>query len=96
MIYSDYKSRVYSIIIICLFHILFGILSFLFGILTSIKAHIWVAHAVSPIWSGAFVSIHILPFFLLVLDFYYYFVDKSLLFVVSLASTWPNNGQSIR
>ncbi|KAF6024334.1 hypothetical protein EB796_017335 [Bugula neritina] len=37
-------------------HGLMGIMSIILGVLSSRKSEVWMAHRVSPIWSGAFVS----------------------------------------
>jgi len=44
-----------TIVLSCL-HILLGIISFVTGVLSSIHALVWLAHTVSPIFSGCFVS----------------------------------------
>ncbi|KAK0056945.1 transmembrane protein 196, partial [Biomphalaria pfeifferi] len=35
-------------------HIFLGLLSVIVGVISSIKADVWLAHRVSPIWSGGF------------------------------------------
>ena len=50
-------GNVVVIIFISSVHILLGVISFITGVLTSIQSLIWMAHTVSPIWSGVFVSI---------------------------------------
>lgn len=50
-------AKIFFVIILCSLHIFFGLVSFIVGILISIQALVWMAHTVSPIWSGAFVSI---------------------------------------
>ena len=37
-------------------HIFLGILSVCLGVVSSIRSEVWLAHSVSPIWSGGFVS----------------------------------------
>ncbi|XP_041352419.1 transmembrane protein 196-like [Gigantopelta aegis] len=39
------------------FHAFIGLLSVVIGVISSIKAEVWLAHRVSPIWSGAFFII---------------------------------------
>ena len=46
-----------SVCIISGFHVVLGLISIVVGVVSSIKAEIWLAHSVSPIWSGGFVSI---------------------------------------
>ncbi len=50
-----YKSII-LVITISIVHILLGIICLFTGVLSSIQALVWIAHTVSPIWSGAFVS----------------------------------------
>ena len=45
-----------SVIILCLLHVLLGLVAVAVGVTASIKAEVWLAHTVSPIWSGVFVS----------------------------------------
>ena len=42
---------------LCSCHAVIAVLSVIIGVASSIKAEVWMAHRVSPIWSGAFVSI---------------------------------------
>lgn len=37
-------------------HALIGVLSIVIGIISTLDTEIWMAHRVSPIWSGGFVS----------------------------------------
>jgi len=46
-----------AVCVISGFHIVLGLISVVVGIISSIKAEVWLAHSVSPIWSGGFVSI---------------------------------------
>ncbi|XP_053376843.1 transmembrane protein 196-like isoform X2 [Mercenaria mercenaria] len=46
-----------SVCIISAFHGVLGIISVIVGIISSIKAEVWLAHSVSPIWSGSFFII---------------------------------------
>ncbi|OWF46583.1 Transmembrane protein 196 [Mizuhopecten yessoensis] len=39
------------------FHVLLGLLSVVLGVVSSIKSEVWLAHRVSPIWSGGFFII---------------------------------------
>ncbi|XP_060070869.1 uncharacterized protein LOC132550797 [Ylistrum balloti] len=39
------------------FHVLLGLLSVCLGVISSIKSEVWLAHRVSPIWSGGFFII---------------------------------------
>ncbi|CAF1002140.1 unnamed protein product [Brachionus calyciflorus] len=45
-------GKIVFIIIISSFHILLGVINFIVGILSSIRSRVWMAHTVSPIWSG--------------------------------------------
>lgn len=47
---------VIATLILSVFHIGLGIISIGVGLFASIQAEVWMAHSVSPIWSGAFVS----------------------------------------
>ena len=38
-------------------HIILGLLSIVIGVTSSVDAEVWMAHRVSPIWSGSFVSL---------------------------------------
>ena len=49
--------KVLLVIILSAIHIFFGVISIITGITSTIQALVWVAHAISPIWSGAFVKI---------------------------------------
>ena len=45
-------------IVMSILHIIFGLTSVCIGVISSVQAEVWLAHRVSPIWSGGFVSIH--------------------------------------
>ena len=47
---------VVAVVILGVIHVINGTFSICLGVTSSIKAEIWLAHTVSPIWSGAFVS----------------------------------------
>ena len=49
------------------FHIFLGVFSVCLGVILSIQAEVWLAHSVSPIWSGGIVSKHP-SFFILMLN----------------------------
>ena len=51
---------VVAVLVLSTFHLLIGFISLCIGIAASIQADVWLAHSVSPIWSGAFVSINAL------------------------------------
>ena len=68
-----------SVCIISGFHVVLGLISIVVGIVSSIKAEVWLAHSVSPIWSGGFVSI--LPFFILYSEQYFWIEDRDHLIV---------------
>ena len=38
------------------FHLLLGLISILLGIISQSRELVWMAHSISPIWSGVFVS----------------------------------------
>ncbi|CAG5115553.1 unnamed protein product [Candidula unifasciata] len=46
-----------AVFVVSGFHIFLGILSVCLGVISSFKAEVWLAHSVSPIWSGGFFSI---------------------------------------
>ncbi|XP_060552914.1 transmembrane protein 196-like isoform X2 [Ruditapes philippinarum] len=46
-----------SVCVISGFHGVLGVISVIVGIISSIKAEVWLAHSVSPIWSGSFFII---------------------------------------
>lgn len=46
-----------SVCVISGFHGILGLISVIVGIISSIKAEVWLAHSVSPIWSGSFFII---------------------------------------
>lgn len=54
-----------SVYVISGIHVLLGMISVCVGVVSSIKAEVWLAHSVSPIWSGGFVSIMLLCFAIL-------------------------------
>ena len=45
-----------AVFMLCLFHVLLGLVAVAIGVAASIQAEVWLAHTVSPIWSGVFVS----------------------------------------
>ena len=53
-------GRCYAVVLficfLCILHILLGLVSICLGVGLSVRADIWTAHTVSPIWSGACVS----------------------------------------
>ena len=51
---------VVAVVILGVIHVINGTFSICLGVTSSIKAEIWLAHTVSPIWSGAFVSMRFL------------------------------------
>ncbi|ESO94350.1 hypothetical protein LOTGIDRAFT_161576 [Lottia gigantea] len=46
-----------AVYIVSGFHCFVGLLSVCIGVISSIKAEVWLAHSVSPIWSGGFFII---------------------------------------
>ena len=48
---------VVAVVVVSAIHSATGLASICLGVSSSIKADVWLAHTVSPIWSGAFVSI---------------------------------------
>ncbi|XP_052769602.1 transmembrane protein 196-like [Mya arenaria] len=46
-----------SVCVISGFHALLGVISVIVGIISSSKSEVWLAHCVSPIWSGGFFII---------------------------------------
>ncbi|WAR18268.1 hypothetical protein MAR_000106 [Mya arenaria] len=44
-----------SVCVISGFHALLGVISVIVGIISSSKSEVWLAHCVSPIWSGGFI-----------------------------------------
>ncbi|KAJ8308722.1 hypothetical protein KUTeg_013596 [Tegillarca granosa] len=46
-----------SVYVISGIHVLLGMISVCVGVVSSIKAEVWLAHSVSPIWSGGFFII---------------------------------------
>ena len=49
---------VIAVLVLSVFHLSLGLVSVCVGLLASIQAEVWMAHSVSPIWSGGFVSSH--------------------------------------
>ncbi len=52
-------AKIYIVIVLIIFHILFGVISIFTGILSTLKVNVWTAHTISPIWSGNFVSLNL-------------------------------------
>lgn len=52
-----------SVVVLSVCHLSLGLLSVIVGMISSIHAEVWMAHSVSPIWSGAFVSRNYTIFF---------------------------------
>lgn len=48
---------VLGVVVLSVLHFLIGLMSVCVGVASSVTAEVWLAHTVSPIWSGAFVSI---------------------------------------
>jgi sorbitol-specific phosphotransferase system component IIBC len=48
-------AKILLVVILSSTSIFFGFVSFIIGILSSIQAPVWMAHTVSPLWSGTFV-----------------------------------------
>ncbi|KAK2170271.1 hypothetical protein LSH36_3g01003 [Paralvinella palmiformis] len=46
-----------AILILSIFHLSLGLISVCVGVISSIRAEVWLAHSVSPIWSGGFFVI---------------------------------------
>ena len=44
------------IVALSILHFIFGLASFIIGIICTLAAVVWKAETVSPIWSGIFVS----------------------------------------
>lgn len=47
---------VVAVVVLAIFHMVVGLVSICVGVTSSIRAEVWLAHTVSPIWSGACVS----------------------------------------
>ena len=47
---------VVAVLGLSVFHLCLGVISICVGVSASIQAEVWMAHSVSPIWSGGFVS----------------------------------------
>jgi hypothetical protein len=50
------QPKIIFVIVLSALSIFFGILSAILGVLSTIQAPIWMAHTISPLWSGFFVS----------------------------------------
>ena len=50
-------AKIYVVVVLLVFHVIFGIISIFTGILSTLRALVWTAHTVCPIWTGAFVSL---------------------------------------
>ena len=48
---------VVAVVVLSVFHSILGVMSVCLGVTASIQAEVWLAHSISPIWSGGFVSI---------------------------------------
>ena len=51
------KPVVLAVYVVSGVHAFLGLLNLVVGVISSIRAEVWRAHSVSPIWSGGFVSI---------------------------------------
>lgn len=49
-----------AVAVLSVLHLAIGSVSVCVGVALSAKAEVWLAHTVSPIWSGCFVSFHCL------------------------------------
>ena len=45
-----------AVVVLSVLHITLGLMSVCLGVAASTQAQVWLAHSVSPIWSGGFVS----------------------------------------
>ena len=45
-----------AVIVLSVLHIILGVSSICVGMVSSVQADVWLAHCLSPIWSGACVS----------------------------------------
>lgn len=50
-------AKLLFVIVLSSLSIFFGVFSFAIGMLSSAQSQVWMAHTVSPLWSGAFVSL---------------------------------------
>lgn len=50
------KPVVLAVYVVSGVHAFLGVLNLVVGVIASIRAEVWRAHSVSPIWSGGFVS----------------------------------------
>jgi hypothetical protein len=48
---------VVAVVVLAIFHLSLGLVSVCIGVTSSIQAEVWLAHTVSPIWSGAFFCV---------------------------------------
>ncbi|ELU04200.1 hypothetical protein CAPTEDRAFT_225997 [Capitella teleta] len=46
-----------TVFVLSVFHGCLGVISICVGLFASIRAEVWLAHSVSPIWSGAFFAV---------------------------------------
>lgn len=58
----QYRSVLVLVVGLSIIHILVGAVSICLGTISSIQGLVWMAHRVSPIWSGAFVSLDLISF----------------------------------
>ena len=70
-------GKIVLIVVLSALHIFFGIISFIVGVLTSAQSLIWMAHTVSPLWSGAFVSLFFHQVASAILEFDVFFLFTS-------------------
>uniref|UniRef100_A0A1I8GVV6 Transmembrane protein 196 n=1 Tax=Macrostomum lignano TaxID=282301 RepID=A0A1I8GVV6_9PLAT len=49
-----YQSVLASVLVLAVIHLILGSLSIMLGTVSTIQAVVWMAHRVSPIWSGGF------------------------------------------
>uniref|UniRef100_A0A1I8HVF0 Transmembrane protein n=1 Tax=Macrostomum lignano TaxID=282301 RepID=A0A1I8HVF0_9PLAT len=50
-----YQSVLLTVLVLAITHIALGSLSIVLGTISTIEAVVWMAHRVSPIWSGGFI-----------------------------------------
>ena len=48
---------VVATVLLSFLQLIVGGISLLVGIIMSVQSVVWLAHSISPIWSGAFVSV---------------------------------------
>lgn len=48
-----YRTVIRCIVVLGVMHFILGIISIVVGIISTKRAEVWLAHSVSPIWSGA-------------------------------------------